>query len=175
MKAYVTSIGEKTTKVCCEQLKRYGFEVVLLDDKESWFDKYKRFINIAKEDCLRIDADIIPNEKIKLVGTENVQKVIMTQYSMYCFYKNGERIGNPVFYKKKVLDRIREVVDSLDKSRPETAAWRLDNVRPYTLTSNLVVGLHGFFQDDDAVERERDRKGKEYDFNLVDELRKLCQ
>ena len=28
MLAYVTSIGEKTTQICCDQLIKYGFDVV---------------------------------------------------------------------------------------------------------------------------------------------------
>ena len=47
MKAYVTSIRELTTKICCEQLRKFGFEIVLLDQKESWIEKYKKFIQLA--------------------------------------------------------------------------------------------------------------------------------
>jgi len=70
MKAFITSIGEKTTKICCEQLSKFGFEIILLDEIEPWINKYKKFINMANEDCLRVDADIIVNEQIKLIGLE---------------------------------------------------------------------------------------------------------
>ena len=45
MIAYVTSVGEKTTEICCEQLERYGFDVYFFNKKESWADKYKEDIH----------------------------------------------------------------------------------------------------------------------------------
>ena len=66
MNAYLCTIGEPTTNLCKSQLERFGFEVVLLDKVEPWIDKYKRVIAMADEDCIRIDADIIPNKNIKL-------------------------------------------------------------------------------------------------------------
>jgi len=172
MKAYVTSIGEKTTEICCEQLKKYGFEVVLLDGQEKWFDKYKRFISMANEDCLRIDADVIPNQRIKEVK-DAFEGFMMVQYSMYCFYKNDVRVGNPVLYRKRALDIIKRYIDKLDRLRPETAAWRLDEIRPHAFTNYLVVGMHGFFQNNEEVERERSRRRHVFDFDLVDRLRQL--
>ena len=64
MIAYVFSIREKTTDLCVRVLKQNGFKVMLLDGMESIGDKYKRFIEMADEDCIKIDADIIPNSNI---------------------------------------------------------------------------------------------------------------
>ena len=66
MRAYVTSIGEPTTGICVDQLKRYGFDVILLDSKEPWIRKYRRFICEAVGPCLRIDADVVPNSQISV-------------------------------------------------------------------------------------------------------------
>ena len=69
MKAYLCSVGELTTQICVDQLKLFGFDVILLDEIEPWYDKYKRFIFQTEEDCIRIDADVIPNKNIKLFQT----------------------------------------------------------------------------------------------------------
>jgi len=69
MKAFVFSIGERTTGLCVEQLEKMGFEVILYKDNTSLWDKLKRFYTEALETnedkFLRIDADIIPNQNVK--------------------------------------------------------------------------------------------------------------
>lgn len=180
MKAYITSVGEKTTKLCCDQLERFGFEVILLDTEISWFDKYRRFINIANEDCLRIDADIIPNantQKIAQNGCLN-DNYLMIQYSHYDLYKNDISVGNPVFYKREAIEIIRQNINQFDRLRPETSAWRLPEIVKRTYTSDLVCGLHGFFQSRKDMERVYESKKargqlNNFDFGLVNKLIKL--
>ena len=179
MKAFVCSVGERTTHICCEQLKRFGFEVVLLDGKEHWIDKYKRFISIANEECLRIDADIIPNRNIQLVGRED-KNLPMIQYKLYDFYKNDITIGNPILYRKKALDMIKANTDKLEVGRTETSAWRRIVIETYT--SDLIVGIHGFAQDKETMERAKkhkiDRghlKKYNYDFDLAYKIIELIK
>lgn len=179
MRAYVTSIGEKTTKVCCEQLKRFGFEVILLDKKEPWQSKYKRFIKMAGEDCIRIDADIIPNKHIKEIEVDRIANNFgIITYMTYDFYRNDIGITSPVFYRKDVLHIIKRNIDKIPEFRPETTASRLPEVNSKKHHSNLVVGLHGFFQDKEAMERAKKNKiergqTKEYDFDLAFNLTKI--
>ena len=170
MKAFITSIGEKTTKICCEQLSKFGFEIILLDEIEPWINKYKKFINMANEDCLRVDADIIVNEQIKLIGLEKSESW-MRQYTTYDLYQNRLKSSSPVFYKKEAIELIRKHLNTLNSNRPETAASRLKGM-PQILTSDLVVGMHGFFQDEEAVKRAKANKInrkqiQNYDFDLT--------
>jgi len=178
MKAYICSIGEKTTQLCCEQLKKYGFEVILLDEKESWHKKYIRFIELANETCIRIDADIIPNSNIKNILNEELGDTTMIQYGHYCLYKNLPSIGNPCLYTKEALDIIKMNVNFIHETRPETSAWRMDGVRQKAWTDDTIMGTHGFFQFKEDIERAKankiDRKQEgQYDFDLVDKIMKL--
>lgn len=189
MKAYLTSIGEATTQICKDQLERFGFEVVLLDGKEPWIDKYRKFIEIgseAYENCIRIDADVIPNAGIKAVFDdipywENILSngpVLMAQWNCYDFYRNGVGVCSPVYYSKEALLIIREDWSELDKRRPEATAWRIKRINEYTQTGNAIVGMHGFFQDKGHLDRHLENKierkqMEEYDFDLAQRLLKI--
>jgi len=175
MKVYITSIGEKTTDICVEQFKRYGYEVILLDKKESWIDKYKSFINTAEGDCLRTDADVIVNQNIKDINFCKDLEYDMVQFIFYDFYKNNLGIGTPMYYSKKAIDIIKNNLEKLHFTRPETSAWRLPEIVSNTFTSDKIVGMHGFFQDKETIERaklNKEHRGqmKQYDFDLVFKL-----
>lgn len=181
MKAYLTTVGEKTTGICKEQLERYGFEVVLLDILESWPEKYKRFIRIAAhghEPCIRIDADVIVNENIQVAFDLHKRPILMAQFTVFDLYQNDLQVGQPVYYSAQVLQEIERNLDRLDPKRPETSAWRLPDVNEYTYNIEGVTGMHGFFQDlqtiDRAFKNKHDRRqlGK-YDFDLVHKLESL--
>ncbi len=179
MKAFVCSVGEKTTQVCCEQLKRFGFDVILLDGKQQWIDKYKRFIKTTNEDCIRVDADIIPNKNVKEIEVDRVaNKFGLITYTGYDFYKNDIGVIGVVFYRKKVLDILKRNLSILDAKRPETSASRLSEILPYRFNSSLITGSHGLFQDNETMQRaEKNKKErgqlKQYDFNLTYNLMKL--
>jgi hypothetical protein len=185
MKAFVTSIGERTTKICCDQLKRFGYEVVLLDGQEPWPQKYRRFISEADEDCIRIDADIIPNTEIADIPnvikaiTEMFEGTLMVQFNTYDLYRNNVGVTSPVWYSKKALEIIREQFPNLtDLGRPEASAWRLPAIVRHTLTAPRVVGLHGFFQDYASFNRHLKHKQErhqeaDYDLDLARKLTSL--
>lgn len=176
MRAYLTSIGESTEQVCKWQLERLGFEVVLLDKIEPWIDKYKRFILIADENCLRVDADVIVNKNIlECLGLGEV----MAQFTCFDFYRNDVWNTCPVYYGKNILEIIKNNLDKIGNIRPETDAWRLPDVLPRTITlDKKCYGQHGFFQDGETFERayqnKKDRGQLEiFDFELAEKLRKL--
>ena len=180
MRAYVTSVGEKTTDICVTQLKKFGFDVVLLDHKEKWIEKYKRFINIADEDCIRVDADIILNSNIidPLKYTQGLSNWLMCQFKVYDIYKNNIHLGIPVMYKKEALGIIRRNFDKVNPLRPEATAWRIPEINPHTFNIDEVVGIHGIYQDADTVRRAMknkiDRKQfSDYDFELIEKLMNL--
>jgi len=192
MIAYVTSIGEATTDICVWQLKRFGFDVVLLGGKEDWIFKYRDFIQQAEmldRDVLRVDADIIVNEKINtavMIGigqcateekiTDKME--LMVQFSVWDFYKNDISNSCPMYYSRKSLPIIRKNLDKLDKQRPECSASRLPEIHPGFYKVDTIVGMHGFFQDlDDQkrayTSRERKHQLDEFDFELVNKIREL--
>lgn len=193
MKAYLCSIGEKTTEICKEQLEKFGFNVVLIDGKESWYEKYKKFINLAskeKEDCIRIDADIIPNENIKefknignatFYSDEHYMfKPLMSQAKSYDFYKNYIGVTSPVYYNKKAIKIIKDNWNLIGKKRPETDASRIKEINKYLFTKDLIIGIHGFFQTRDDLIRhklnkiERKQFGN-YNFYLAEKLLNLWE
>lgn len=183
MKAYVTSIGEKTTDICVEQLEKFGFEVVLLDKMESWESKYKRFIRMAhesNEDCIRVDADVIVNKNIKKVfeDVEREDNYLITSYNLYDLYRNGIFEGSPILYTKKAIGIINRYHMMLHPNRPESSACRLDRINPHKYHDETIVGMHGFGSDKETIMRAKqnkiDRKQIElFDFELVDKLMKL--
>jgi len=183
MRAFVTTIGEKTTELCIKQLKRYGFEVILLDGKELWASKYTRFIEEADkldEDILRVDADIIVNKNIQEIPYYEYYNsgVSMVQFKHWDFYKNDLGQGNPVWYSAEAIKIIKDYLQYIDPHRPETWAWRLSDIRPYTETSDSVVGIHGIAQSKEDIKRAFEHKKlrgqlQDFDFDLAYKINKL--
>jgi len=183
MNAYVTSIGERTTQICCDQLKKFGFTVFLLDEKEPWIDKYKKFIQMAVAPCIRVDADVIVNKNLKDYCETFIEHQIedMTQFNIFDMYKNNLSNTSPVLYSEKAIEKIRELIDKIDVRRPETSSWRLiQNEGLEVYTSKQTMGMHGFFQDKETILRARqnkiDRKQiYDYDFDLSFKLLELYE
>jgi len=170
MKAYVTSVGERTAQICCEELERFGFKVVLLDGKEPWINKYSRFIKTANEDCFRVDADIIPNSKILQVSDLSKDAWVIQNW-IWDFYKNDLSITGPIFYRKRALDVIRENLDKLNPNRPEATALRLSEVNQHIFLADLILGMHGVGADRETMERAKKNKIarghlKKYNYNF---------
>lgn len=179
MKAVVTSYGEKTTGICIKQLEKFGFDVIVFDQPMSWPDKYNLFINTINEDCLRVDADIIVNENVKKVGKDLPERFWCETYCLYDLYRNGLYIGSPIFYTKRGIEAIRENLDKIQRLRPEASAWRLKKTNPHKrVNTELIVGMHGFFQDKNTRIRAKENKIKRgqdpiFDFDLVERLHSL--
>lgn len=184
MIAYLTSIGEPTTAMAEWQLKRLGFQVVVLGEVESWWDKYQRFIKIARqknEICLRVDADVILNRNVLHICelfTRAGGSVLMAQSYCYDFYRNAVGISSPVFYKPAALEVIARNLDKLNPNRPEATAWRLSQINPRTTTYSGVMGIHGFFQTPEHLERHRQNKiarkqMHEFDFEFAEKMLEL--
>ena len=175
MKAYVCSIGEPTTKIVCNQLKKFGFEVVLYGEVEPWHKKYERFIFEARENCIRIDADVVPNINVKVFMTYEAG---MKQARTYDMYKNDVGVTSPVFYSKGILKEIRDNWDKIGVSRPETDASRLPSVNPFLYTSDIIVGIHGIYQRQEDIDRHQKHKVlrkqiTDYDFELINQLQDI--
>ena len=176
MKAYITSIGETTTELCEWQLKRLGYKTILLNQVEPWIVKYKRFIEMANEDCLRVDADILVNNSIpKGIDKDS----LMIQFHVFDIYKNKISICSPIFYRKKGIEIIRKNLDNLYVSRPEASAWRIEEINPYTKTSPIIAGIHGLLQNKETIDRAIENKKQrgqfdDYDFELAKKINEIC-
>lgn len=180
MKAFICSIQEATTQICCDQMERFGYDVILLDQKESIADKYKRFIKEASKimdyGCVKVDADIIPNENIRNICS--AENILMKQYAHYDLYKNKVSIGNPVYYKNEAIEIIKKNLDKISEERPETSAWRLPEIIDHTTSEWTICGVHGFFQYIKDIKRaEQNKKDRRqiqhFDFELVNKLYNL--
>lgn len=174
-KAVVLSMGEATTKICCDQLIRYGFDVVLIEGKETMLEKYKLFIETAiklgEEIIVKVDADVIVNESIKDVKTEGV-----TAYQTYNFYTNKLGYNGVMVYSKKVLEIIAGKLDYLEVLRPECSANRLKEVNCHLNHLQVVVGLHGFFQTSEDMKRVRHHtleRGHIYDDEFINKIQAI--
>lgn len=183
MRAYLTTIGERTTNICKEQLIRCGFDVVIFDKVEPWIDKYKRFLDIANEDCLRIDADIILCKNAKKYIENEIyyhNDLRCTDgwlfgFTLFDFYRNDLYFGSPVFYTKQALDIMKKNIDRVSELRPEVSMSRLPEITSHYIVCHKVIGMHGFFQNKDAVDRAMENKIKRgqmdlYDFELVNKI-----
>lgn len=182
MKAFVTSIGEKTTSLCVNQLKRLGYDVVLLDRNEPWVTKYKRFLELADNNCLRVDADVIVNENLSLKNLEQITKIyqdrLMIQFQIFDLYSLDIRVGQPIYYHKAVFKKIKENLGSIDSKRPESWAWRLPVVNKNTSScEDRVCGVHGFWQTNDdmarAIDHRKERDQKDVDYSFIWDLHKI--
>jgi hypothetical protein len=178
MKAFITSVGERTTDICIERLNYFGFETVVFRKQETWWDKYKHFISQASEPCIRVDADTIINANIIPALLDIDPEKYMVQFHYYCLYSNSVRIGCPVYYNEKALEIIKRNLGTLNHERPETFAWRLPEINNgHNFTDPSIVGIHGFYQDVETIIRAKNnkliRKQDGFDFELALNLANL--
>jgi hypothetical protein len=171
MKAYLCSVGEKTTAICKRQLEMLRFEVILLSEIENWQTKFKKFINMANEDCIRIDADIILLKNFKV----NVNKeTTMASWCNIDFFTMDIHHGQPIYYSKKALKIAREHILEIPDYRPDTFVWRLPGIIENTKNYNQISGIHGFFQSEKDIQRIREKRqsnNKEFNEELVRNLK----
>lgn len=187
IKAYVFSIGEKTTDLCCELMKEYGFEVVLYQDQTSLWDKLKRFYTEAlatgDEEVVRIDADVIPNKNVlKMVEWAKEDEWGRWTCAMgWDWYKQEiGAISIHVMHHSVIEECLNKIESAKNESRPETHLWRLKEVTAFTELYNgegeeIYCGLHGYGQREHR-KRIKDLKynrGQDYDWDLIDRIEAL--
>lgn len=184
MKAYIFSIGERTTDLCCELMEKYGFETVLLQDSSSLSSKLKEFYQQAlktdDERWVRIDADIIPNKNVsRLVriseGFGDAPSWVCA--SGFDWYKQDRgAISIHVMNREVVKRALRYIPTARDKDRPETHIWRQPDINPFTLVvESFNCGLHGYGQVNqrERIKRLKHVRGQEYDWELVEKVESL--
>lgn len=177
MRAYVFSIGEKTTDLCCELMKEYGFEVILYQDNSFLWNKLKRFYTeaLATNDqwFVRIDADIIPNRNVlKLDGGKGWQCA-----SGFDWYSQDRKAISIHKMNRAVIEKcLKHIDEARDVNRPETYLWRLPEVNPLTsIQSDFNSGIHGYGQKDqrDRIKHLKYVRNQDYDWSLLDRVESL--
>lgn len=183
MKAYVTSIGEPTTRLCIEQLKRHGFEVEVLQDDRPLWAKLKDIYNRADDDFMRVDADVIVNRNLaKFTTLDDFDRDIWwIQGRCFGWYSQDVIHGGVQFIRREALEHLRLWVDAFQNAeRPETELSRIrafHNPRRF-VSIDTVLGLHGYKQGDyhrDRVKAQKARRGQfdNYDFDVSEALEAL--
>lgn len=179
MKIWVFSIGEPTTELCCELLRKYGFEVILLQDNTSLWDKLKRFYTeaLASKDgrVMRIDADIIPYEAVKDMNFTELAS--WTCASGLDWYKQGEGAISIHLMSRKAIELCLANIDSAkDKNRPESHLWRLQDINKLTgINKQHIYGIHGYGQQEhrERIKELKLSRGQVYNWELVEQMEKL--
>lgn len=188
MKAYVFSIGEKTTNLCCELLREYGYDIVLYQDQTSLWEKLKRFYTeaLATEDrqFMRIDADIIPYEDVN--NMENYHG--WTCAWGFDWYK--QQSGSISIHKinREVIELcLRYIEGAREENRPESYLWRHININQltgyhgqrddpaYSFDEDVLFGLHGYGQDDQRqrIKDLKSSRNQQYNWDLVERIERL--
>ena len=182
MKAYVTSIGEPTTELCCWALERNGFEIVLLEGKATLWQKLRDIYFMAGEEFVRIDADVIVNKNFTpkmLDWLENKDKDIWWwQFETFDWFKLdlNHSIG---YIKKEAIPELRNNIHKFDKSnRPETEMSRIrafHDPRRFDTYRDELMGLHGFRGDLERTKKLKHIRNQQhlYDFEMAERLNSL--
>lgn len=181
MIAFVTSIGESTTELCAWTLERNGFEVVLLESESSLAEKLKDIYDIARDDFVRVDADIVVNRNLtveKLYDT-TADDLWWVQYLTYDWHKQDTTHGGVQFIKKEALPALRANVDRMmTMERPESELYRISDFHNPRRCDwyPMVMGLNGYKQSDveriKATKRRRNQYDS-YDWMLAERLAAL--
>lgn len=177
MKAFVFSIGEKTTDLCCELLKEYGFDVVLYQDQTSLWEKLKRFYTeaLASDDYIfmRVDADIIPNRNVLRLTSNNGWNCAQG----YDWYSQDRKAMSVHIMERPIIEKcLVHIEEAENQVRPETYLWRLPEVNPYTsIQTDFSCGLHGYGQKDhrERIKELKYNRNQRYDWELLDRIEAL--
>lgn len=176
--AFVTSIGESTTDLCKWSLERQGFQVFVLSDPSSLWDKIRRIINShVKGDILRVDADVIVNKNV--VELFKQTKLWWYQALTYDWFKQDVAHGGIQFIREPAIPVIKKHIDEAQRlNRPESYLYRLKEFHEPRVcgTFEKICGLNGYRQTDkDRVKLTKAQRGQldNYDFELAEKIETL--
>ena len=183
MKAYVTSIGEPTTKLCCWALERNGFDVFPVKHKESSLGKKLETIYmIAEDDFVRIDADVIVNRDFtpKMLGWLDSKNpdIWWWQFTLFDWFKL-DLTNNTSFIKKEAIPALRANIHKvMHLNRPETEVSRIREFyepRRFETYRDEIIGLHGYKCDTKSAKKLKHIRNQQdlYDFEMAERLNRL--
>lgn len=178
MIAYITSIGEPTVDLCRWSLQRNGFKTVLVQRDTSLADKLEEIYNVADEDFVRVDADVIPNKNLSPNFLSKLNGLWWYQFLTYDWFLQGTTHGGVQFVKKQALNALRANISLYkDAERPESQMYRLREFHEprRCKTINAIMGLHGYGQSDvNRIKEIKERRNQNnYDWELVEKLGSL--
>lgn len=157
-------------------MSKYGFEVVLFQDKTTLWDKLKRFYTEALaigEPALRIDADVIPNKNVKH---------FTNMFGWTCawgwdWYKQDQgTISIHLMNQTTMQLALNRIEEAKNEVRPETYLWRCPEINGMTGNDNSdMYGMHGYGQADQRgrIKHLKHLRNQEYDWELVEKIEAL--
>lgn len=182
MKAYVTSIGEPTTELCKWSLERNGFDVLVIKDSSTLAEKLKYIYQIADDDFIRVDADVIVNRNCtqenirRLMRDHQYKHAVWLQFTTFDWLSQDLAHGGVQLITRQALSDLRSHVhEAINKERPESYMYRIDAFQEprVCLSHYAVMGLHGYGQTDlQRIKDTKSRRGQydNYDWEIVDKL-----
>lgn len=176
MKAFVFSIGEKTTDLCCELMDKYGYDVTLYEDSSSLWDKLGRFYRQALEskeqEFVRIDADIIPNRNVLRLENTGWQCAVG-----YDWYSQDRKAISIHLMDRSVIELcLKFYNEAEDMIRPETYLWRKAEINQHTsIRGEFSCGIHGYGQKDqrERIKNLKQSRNQDYDWELIEKIEAL--
>lgn len=172
-------MGENTAELCAWSLERQGFEVVLIEGKGSFNAKLETIYNMAEDDFLRVDADVIVNKNVHKLIAECPKEVWWWQSMSFDWWQMDIGYAGVQYIKKQCLPILRDNIRKVQHlDRPESQMYRLPEFHnPRRCEgSGIVCGLHGYGQDDvDRVYQLKAYRGQldNYDFELAARVSEL--
>lgn len=179
MRAFITSIGEPTTELCRWSLERQGFDVTVIQNESSFNAKLKEIYNLAEDDFVRVDADVIANRNVQKLVSDCPEDVWWWQSMSFDWWQMDICYAGVQFIKKECIPILRANIErAMHIDRPESFMYRLEEFHnPRRChASTLVCGIHGFKQDN--MERVKEVKIArnqidKYDFELAERILEL--
>lgn len=181
MKAFVFSIGEKTTDLCVDLMKEMGFDVVLFRDDTTLWEKLKRFYEEALQtndkEFVRIDADIIPNRRT--LDLVKINDGCLWHCAVGWDWYKQERGSISIHHmKREAVEMCLENIDTAKQEvRPESHLWRLQEFHfPRVCHSvNISCGIHGYGQTDqrERIKGIKASRKQGYDWELLERIEAL--
>lgn len=185
MKAFVTSIGEPTTDLCCWALRRNGFDVMLIQDRNtSLWEKLKTIYEMAETDFVRVDADIIVNrnftkEMLSFLTLRN-EDVWWWQFLTFDMLKLDTN-HSMAYTKREAIPALRKHITDpmiMNSNRPETEMSRIKpfyEPRRFDTYPDELMGVHGLKADLNRVKRLKHVRNQQdlYDFEMAERIAKL--
>lgn len=179
MKCYVFSIGERTTHLCCDLMRKYGFDVELLyNDQTSLYDKlhtfYQQAYDSGDEFVARIDADIIPNRNVIKLAEEAKGWTCAVGYDWY--KQDRGAISIHIMERKIIKKCLDHVMEAKNEIRPETYLWRLKGINRHTrILNRYSCGIHGYGQKDHRtrIMELKYNRGQNYEWDLIERIERI--
>lgn len=174
MIAYVFSVGEPTTDLCVEALRKQGLDVILYQDGSRFSEKYRRLMNEATGDFLRVDADIIINDRLSEYLSQ--AKDWSCAYGWVWWQQDLQPIS-VMYYSPEVVDIIKKHLHDPDfdrTPRPEQYMWSLPELKDKIHKINVPLGIKGYgVRNLTPVKKRKKDRNQYYDWWWIEKINKL--